>query len=422
VFASSRSFRFFVCADARRSASEEVPLRLRYRDLVLTTYSASAMHEKIDAAKTSELLQATVDVEALEEAKTTPSTGLPLSSLHVLDVEEEDEEEHAGDRGGPHRQSEPEVVDVEAPTPMTPTPMPMHGSNKGQNEATTRPATVDADDGAASTEPRSKSLAQAVAEAVDAVEAAEAAEAEVEAIMKEEVLRRALLDPEGEARRRRVLARKSQSGRRRWNFAGRAARARSGDDRYREHEVDLESRRKLAFRARGRFRGSVEDRGDERQNGNMDKQREALKVQLAGRPSVPALQEKKRTRGERSPQKANRGRRGRGCREEKPKRFRLPPLDFPELPILIADGDDHVVIPEARASNFPAVIQLDRECRQARASELEKMRGELAMELEVVQKERADAARELRQSCVAEAEAVERLRQALTAAFGSVDD
>eukprot|EP00439_Symbiodinium_sp_Y106_P076992 s2007_g16.t1 len=58
---------FFVCADARRSASEEVPLRLRYRDLVLTTYSASAMHEKIDAAKTSELLQATVDVEALEE-------------------------------------------------------------------------------------------------------------------------------------------------------------------------------------------------------------------------------------------------------------------------------------------------------------------------------------------------------------------
>lgn len=412
---------FFVCADARRSASEEVPLRLRYRDLVLTTYTASAMHEKVDAAKTSGLLQATVDVEALEEAKTTPSTGLPLSALHVLDVEE-DEEEHARDRGGPHRQSEPEVVDVEAPMPML-----MHGF-KGQDEATARPATdadllsVDADDGAASTEPRSKSVAQAVAEAVDAVEAAEAAEAEVEAIMKEEVLRRALLDPEGEARRRRVLARKSQSGRRRWNFAGRAARARSGDDRYREHEVDLESRRKLAFHARGRFRGSVEDQGDERQSGNMDKQREALKVQLAGRP-VPALQERKRIRSERSPRKANHGgRRGRGCREGKPKRFRLPPLDFPELPILIADGDDHVVIPESRASNLPAVIQIDRECRQARASELEKMRGELAMELEVVQKERADAASELRQSCVAEAEAVERLRQALTAAFGSVDD
>lgn len=357
----------------------------------------------------------------MEEAKTTPSTGLPLSALHVLDVEE-DEEEHARDRGGPHRQSEPEVVDVEAPMPML-----MHGF-KGQDEATARPATdadllsVDADDGAASTEPRSKSVAQAVAEAVDAVEAAEAAEAEVEAIMKEEVLRRALLDPEGEARRRRVLARKSQSGRRRWNFAGRAARARSGDDRYREHEVDLESRRKLAFHARGRFRGSVEDQGDERQSGNMDKQREALKVQLAGRP-VPALQERKRIRSERSPRKANHGgRRGRGCREGKPKRFRLPPLDFPELPILIADGDDHVVIPESRASNLPAVIQIDRECRQARASELEKMRGELAMELEVVQKERADAASELRQSCVAEAEAVERLRQALTAAFGSVDD
>ncbi|OLP77938.1 hypothetical protein AK812_SmicGene41944 [Symbiodinium microadriaticum] len=93
------------------------------------------------------------------EAKTTPSTGFPLSALHVLDVEEdeEDEEEHARDRGGPHRQSEPEVVDVEAPMPML-----MHGF-KGQDEATARPAT--ADDGAASTEPRSKSVAQAVAEA-----------------------------------------------------------------------------------------------------------------------------------------------------------------------------------------------------------------------------------------------------------------
>ncbi|CAE7947701.1 unnamed protein product [Symbiodinium sp. KB8] len=59
VLADSRIFRFFVCADARRSASEEVPLRLRYRDLVLTTYTASAMHEKVDAAKTSGLLQAT---------------------------------------------------------------------------------------------------------------------------------------------------------------------------------------------------------------------------------------------------------------------------------------------------------------------------------------------------------------------------
>ena len=32
---------------------------VRYRDLVLTTYTASAMHEKVDAAKTSGLLQAT---------------------------------------------------------------------------------------------------------------------------------------------------------------------------------------------------------------------------------------------------------------------------------------------------------------------------------------------------------------------------
>ena len=58
-------------------------------------------------------------------------------------------------------------------------------------------------------------------------------------------------------------------------------------------EVDLESRRKLAFRHRGRFRGTdicifrkqlswpdgnpgqIEDQGDERQLANLAKQREA---------------------------------------------------------------------------------------------------------------------------------------------------
>ncbi|CAE7502681.1 unnamed protein product [Symbiodinium natans] len=409
---------FFVCADARRSASEEVPLRLRYRELVLTTYCLPEVQINDRTANTSseQAEEATVDVEALEEAKMTPS--------EVLDVEEVDDSQVSRVRADARRCRLPnrlEVVDVETPTAEA-------EELKGYGEGSKRPRailSVDADP------ERSKSVAEAVAEAVDAAEAAEAAEAEVEAIMKEEVLRRALLDPEGEARRRRVQARKLKGGRRRWNFAGRAGRACAGDDRYREHEVDLECRRKLAFRARGRLRGSIEDQGDERQHGNVTKQREAVKLaSLASHPgaqrasSAPAgLQERKRPLAKRSPRKVNpTGRRGRGSGRGQQKRLRLPPIDFPELPILIADGDDQDLMPEARTRDLPVVIQIDRECRQARAAELEKMRGDLTAELEHVRKERHDAAKELRQCCVAEAQAVEQLRQALKAAFGSIED
>eukprot|EP00435_Cladocopium_sp_Y103_P048772 s1844_g14.t1 len=262
--------------------------------------------------------------------------------------------------------------------------------------------------------------AKLVAEVVDATQAAEAAEAEIEAIMREEVLCRALLDPEGEARRRRVQARKSRRKGLRWNFAGRSAKASS--DRFREHEVDLESRRKLAFRSR-RFRGQAEDQGDERQLGNLAKQREVV-LGLAPMP-VPAS----RVQGEQKAQKkcpaqsqggqASKAQRPRPRGERVLKRRRLPPIDFPELPILIADHEDQDMFPMlAKRRTAPLAIQTQRNCRKARAQELEVMRENLAQELQSVQKERREAARELCQSCVAEAEAVDELQKALTAAFG----
>jgi len=68
------------------------------------------------------------------------------------------------------------------------------------------------------------------------------------------------LDPEGEARRRRVEARKSQGTEKKWNFSGKSDN-RIINDRFREHEAELERQRMLAFRARGRFR--AEDEGEE---------------------------------------------------------------------------------------------------------------------------------------------------------------
>jgi len=64
------------------------------------------------------------------------------------------------------------------------------------------------------------------------------------------------LDPEGEARKKRLEARKSkdQSGKK-WNFSGKSANS-PVCDRFREHEEELEKRRMLAFRGRGKFRGN----------------------------------------------------------------------------------------------------------------------------------------------------------------------
>lgn len=77
-----------------------------------------------------------------------------------------------------------------------------------------------------------------VASVVDEVEAMEAAEAEVEAILREDVLRRALLDPEGEARERRKARAQRLRGSLRWNFAGRSLKV--ANDRFREHEAKRE--------------------------------------------------------------------------------------------------------------------------------------------------------------------------------------
>lgn len=338
---------FFLCADARRP-SEDAPLNLKYRDLIMTAFQPAKRKDE-NTAK-GEQAQALLQVSDAEDEDTAKG-GQTL--LQVSDAEE--------------------PVDADATRPYQ-EPAP--------------PAVVEVKEGQHNLAPTS--AAKLVAEVVDATQAAEAAEAEVEAIMREEVLCRALLDPEGEARRRRIQARKLRRKGLRWNFAGRSAKA--SNDRFREHEVDLESRRKLAFRSR-RFRGQAEDQGDERQLGNLAKQREVV----LGLTPMQVQGEQKGLEGSKASQSKAQRPRPRGGRMLK--RRRLPPIDFPELPILIADHED-----------------------QARAQELEVMRENLAQELQSVQKERQEAARELRQSCVAEAEAVDELQKALTAAFGMVID
>merc|ERR1719410_3083853 len=72
------------------------------------------------------------------------------------------------------------------------------------------------------------------------------------------------LDPEGEARRKRLEARKAKDGAKKWNFSGKSDN-KIINDRFREHEAELERRRMLAYRGRGRFRGDAEDDGEERQ-------------------------------------------------------------------------------------------------------------------------------------------------------------
>lgn len=73
---------------------------------------------------------------------------------------------------------------------------------------------------------------------------------------------------EAEARRRRVLERK-QNADKKWNFAGKTNNV--VNDRTREHEVELQKRRVLAYRSR-QFRGGAEDEGDEAQEKMIRKQ------------------------------------------------------------------------------------------------------------------------------------------------------
>eukprot|EP00928_Gymnodinium_smaydae_P012088 TRINITY_DN14399_c1_g1_i2.p1 TRINITY_DN14399_c1_g1~~TRINITY_DN14399_c1_g1_i2.p1 ORF type:complete len:877 (+),score=325.17 TRINITY_DN14399_c1_g1_i2:63-2693(+) len=80
------------------------------------------------------------------------------------------------------------------------------------------------------------------------------------------------LDPEGEARRRRIEQRKQKDSGKKWNFAGKSNNP-IINDRFREHEAELEQRRMLAFRGRGRFRGAAEDEGEDQAEKEVKKQR-----------------------------------------------------------------------------------------------------------------------------------------------------
>lgn len=95
------------------------------------------------------------------------------------------------------------------------------------------------------------------------------------------------LDPEGEARRRRVEARKSQGTEKKWNFSGKSDN-RIINDRFREHEANLERQRMLAFRARGRFR--AEDEGEEGAEKGVRKLRAEVSKELGAVP-LPKLNE-----------------------------------------------------------------------------------------------------------------------------------
>eukprot|EP00435_Cladocopium_sp_Y103_P064364 s905_g26.t1 len=95
------------------------------------------------------------------------------------------------------------------------------------------------------------------------------------------------LDPEGEARRRRVEARKSQGTEKKWNFSGKSDN-RIINDRFREHEAELERQRMLAFRARGRFR--AEEEGEEGAEKGVRKLRAEVSKELGAVP-LPKLNE-----------------------------------------------------------------------------------------------------------------------------------
>ncbi|CAE8632153.1 unnamed protein product [Polarella glacialis] len=182
---------FFVCADARRLSSEEVPLRLRYRELVTTAFQLP-------------------EVRAVALAQSSAIASQKLAP------------------GVTHNSSKaPDVVDLEdGDKDLTPTPATSKVPDKGPGEA------------------QPPGVAAAVFQAVEAVEAAEAAEAEAEAVAREEALRRALTvsDTEEVAKRKRVEARQMRAGQNKWNFGGSPPTA--SNDRFRENEADLEMHRK----------------------------------------------------------------------------------------------------------------------------------------------------------------------------------
>eukprot|EP00746_Dinoflagellata_sp_MGD_P153260 gnl/MRDRNA2_/MRDRNA2_84157_c0_seq1.p1 gnl/MRDRNA2_/MRDRNA2_84157_c0~~gnl/MRDRNA2_/MRDRNA2_84157_c0_seq1.p1 ORF type:complete len:630 (-),score=235.44 gnl/MRDRNA2_/MRDRNA2_84157_c0_seq1:30-1919(-) len=78
------------------------------------------------------------------------------------------------------------------------------------------------------------------------------------------------IDPEGEKRRRRVAERRKKDTK--WNYGGKSDNPLI-NDRFREHEVEMEQRRLLAFKGRGKFRNSAEDEGEEKAEGEVKKLR-----------------------------------------------------------------------------------------------------------------------------------------------------
>lgn len=95
---------------------------------------------------------------------------------------------------------------------------------------------------------------------------------DIEVMEKKLAALREQLDPEAEQRRRRLEARKGKTAEKKWNFSGKTSNP-LVNDRFREHEEELEKRRMLAFRGRGKFRGDAEDEGDEAQEKVIRKER-----------------------------------------------------------------------------------------------------------------------------------------------------
>eukprot|EP00929_Paragymnodinium_shiwhaense_P102289 TRINITY_DN65492_c0_g1_i1.p1 TRINITY_DN65492_c0_g1~~TRINITY_DN65492_c0_g1_i1.p1 ORF type:complete len:932 (+),score=350.74 TRINITY_DN65492_c0_g1_i1:100-2895(+) len=100
------------------------------------------------------------------------------------------------------------------------------------------------------------------------------------------------LDPEGEARRRRVEQRRqkeSGSGGKKWNFSGKSSNPLiKVNDRFREHEAELEQRRMLAYRGRGKFRVEDDEAGEEAAEKQIRKQRAEV-AKERGHVALPEL-------------------------------------------------------------------------------------------------------------------------------------
>eukprot|EP00933_Yihiella_yeosuensis_P048073 TRINITY_DN44093_c0_g1_i1.p1 TRINITY_DN44093_c0_g1~~TRINITY_DN44093_c0_g1_i1.p1 ORF type:complete len:359 (-),score=118.03 TRINITY_DN44093_c0_g1_i1:137-1213(-) len=334
---------FFVCADARRSASEQVPLRLRYKDLIVAGFELPEVQASVSGGASQ---ASSVAARAKENV--------------VLEIEDNDDE------------------DIAEPVP---------------------------------------DVGEAVADAVEAAEAAEAAEAEVEALRREKALQKAL-EPESEARRKRIEARKNREGQSKWNFGGKNLGSSDvpNDDRFREHEADLDSRRRLAGSAKGRFGGDSEHR--QSRNSSSQKRLQATLASIrAERNSSNSTVDKLRSvptsaetiAANEAQLQELRSQRKRVAEEvqriERNTRSRQRALSeaagFPEE--------------ESRLNNLPSLAALDvkRELLKAKKAALEELRTRLTQEMEAAREERHRAEAELEERRREEEAALQALQKAL---------